>query len=113
MKALVYTAYDPPDVVRLAEIPTPADLLFDAVGKLAPARGKQALKPGGVFLNVHADLEGGDNLANLLAPKDIIDAGGGSGARSGGTGTTCSPESRSTTGMSRARRGGAPRRAVV
>ena len=33
------------------------DVVFDAVGKLTPAQGKAALKPGGVYLNVHADSE--------------------------------------------------------
>lgn len=51
------------------------DVVFDAVGKLSPAQGKKALKPGGVYLNVHADSDGGDTLANLLALKEIIEAG--------------------------------------
>jgi NADPH:quinone reductase-like Zn-dependent oxidoreductase len=51
------------------------DVVFDAVGKLAPAQGKQALKPGGVYLNVHADSDGGNKLANLLILKELIEAG--------------------------------------
>jgi len=51
------------------------DVVFDAVGKLSPAQGKKALKPGGVYLNVHADSDGGDSPANLLALKEIIEAG--------------------------------------
>lgn len=51
------------------------DVIFDAVGKLVPAEGKKALKPGGVYLNVHTDSEGGDSHAKLLALKDIIAAG--------------------------------------
>jgi NADPH:quinone reductase-like Zn-dependent oxidoreductase len=51
------------------------DVVFDAVGKLAPAQGKQALKPGGVYLNVHADSDGGNKLANLLMLKELIEAG--------------------------------------
>ena len=51
------------------------DVIFDAVGKLVPAQGKKALKPGGVYLNVHADSDGGNKLANLLALKEIIEAG--------------------------------------
>ncbi|MBI5303003.1 MAG: NAD(P)-dependent alcohol dehydrogenase [Chloroflexi bacterium] len=51
------------------------DVIFDAVGKLSPAQGKKALKPGGVYLNVHADSDGGDNLENLLALKGLVEAG--------------------------------------
>jgi len=51
------------------------DVVFDAVGKLAPARGKKALKPGGVYINVHADSDGCDKLANLLLLKELIEAG--------------------------------------
>jgi NADPH:quinone reductase-like Zn-dependent oxidoreductase len=51
------------------------DVIFDAVGKLAPARGKKALKPGGVYINVHADSDGCDKLENLLLLKELIEAG--------------------------------------
>jgi NADPH:quinone reductase-like Zn-dependent oxidoreductase len=51
------------------------DVVFDAVGKLSPAQAKKALKPGGVYLNVHTDSDGGNTLANLLALKEIIEAG--------------------------------------
>jgi NADPH:quinone reductase-like Zn-dependent oxidoreductase len=51
------------------------DVIFDAVGKLAPARGKEALKPGGVYINVHADSDGCDKLENLLLLKELIEAG--------------------------------------
>jgi NADPH:quinone reductase-like Zn-dependent oxidoreductase len=51
------------------------DVVFDAVGKLTPARGKKALRPGGIFLNVHADSDGGDKLENLLLLKELIEAG--------------------------------------
>lgn len=51
------------------------DVVFDAVGKLAPAQGKQALKPGGAYLNVHADSDGGDRLENLLLLKELAEAG--------------------------------------
>lgn len=50
------------------------DVVFDAVGKLSPAQGKKALKPGGVYLNVHTDSDGSNTLANLLAIKEIIEA---------------------------------------
>jgi NADPH:quinone reductase-like Zn-dependent oxidoreductase len=51
------------------------DVVFDAVGKLASAQGKQALKPGGIYLNVHADSDGGNKLSNLLLLKELIEAG--------------------------------------
>jgi NADPH:quinone reductase-like Zn-dependent oxidoreductase len=51
------------------------DVVFDAVGKLSPAHGKKALKPGGVYINVHADSDGGDKLENLLLLKELIESG--------------------------------------
>ncbi len=51
------------------------DVIFDAVGKLAPAQGKQVLRPGGVYINVLADSNGGDKLENLLLIKELIEAG--------------------------------------
>jgi NADPH:quinone reductase-like Zn-dependent oxidoreductase len=51
------------------------DVVFDAVGKLSPAQGKKALKTGGVYLNVHADSDGGNKLENLLVLKELIEAG--------------------------------------
>jgi NADPH:quinone reductase-like Zn-dependent oxidoreductase len=51
------------------------DVVFDAVGKLAPAQAKKALKPGGVYINVHTDSDGGNKRENLLLLKEIIEAG--------------------------------------
>jgi len=51
------------------------DVIFDAVGKLPPARGKAALKPGGVYLNVHADSDSDEKLEYLLLLKELIEAG--------------------------------------
>jgi len=51
------------------------DVVFDAVGKLAASHGKQALKPGGVYLNVHKDSGSGEKLEDLLAVKELIEAG--------------------------------------
>jgi len=51
------------------------DVVFDAVGKLLPAQGKKALKPGGIYINVHADSDGCDKLENLLLLKELIEAG--------------------------------------
>ena len=51
------------------------DVVFDAVGKLDPKKGKQLLKPGGAYINVHKDSDSSNTLANLLIIKDIIEAG--------------------------------------
>ena len=51
------------------------DVVFDAVGKLAPAQGKRALKPGGIYLNVLVDSGRGEKLEHLLVLKDLIEAG--------------------------------------
>lgn len=50
------------------------DVIFDAVGKLAPAQGKKALKPAGIYINVHTDSDGGNKLKNLLQLKELIEA---------------------------------------
>jgi NADPH:quinone reductase-like Zn-dependent oxidoreductase len=54
---------------------TKYDVVFDAVGKLAAAQGKQTLKPEGIYLNVHKDSGNGEKLEDLLAVKEIIEAG--------------------------------------
>ena len=51
------------------------DVIFDAVGKLTPAQGKKALKQGGIYLNVHADSDGGEKLEDLLLLKELVEAG--------------------------------------
>lgn len=51
------------------------DVIFDAVGKLSAEHGKKALKPDGIYLNVHKDSGNGEKLADLLALKDIIETG--------------------------------------
>ena len=51
------------------------DVVFDAVGKLAPARGKKALKPGGVYINVLAGSDGDESLECLLLLKELVEAG--------------------------------------
>jgi NADPH:quinone reductase-like Zn-dependent oxidoreductase len=63
--------YTSQDILQIGET---FDVVFDAVGKLDPAGGKQLLKPGGVYINVHTDSDGGNSLANLLVIKDIIEA---------------------------------------
>ena len=51
------------------------DVVFDAVGKLKPVQGKKALKPGGAYINVHADSVGGEKTEYMLLLKDLIEAG--------------------------------------
>lgn len=51
------------------------DVIFDAVGKLAPATGKRALKPTGVYLNVLVDSGRGERLEELLFVKELLEAG--------------------------------------
>ncbi len=51
------------------------DVVFDAVGKLSAAHGKKALKPGGIYLNVHRDSGNGENLEDLLCVKELAEAG--------------------------------------
>ena len=49
-------------------------MVFDAVGKSTPAQGKAALKPGGIYLNVHANSGGDEELETLLLLKGLIEA---------------------------------------
>lgn len=51
------------------------DVVFDAVGKTSASRGMQALKPTGIYLNVHKDSGSGEKLEDLLAVKELIEAG--------------------------------------
>jgi NADPH:quinone reductase-like Zn-dependent oxidoreductase len=51
------------------------DVIFDAVGKLSPVKGKQALKPSGIYLNVHVDSDGADKVENLNLLKELVESG--------------------------------------
>jgi NADPH:quinone reductase-like Zn-dependent oxidoreductase len=51
------------------------DVVFDTVGKLSPAQGKKALKPGGMYLNVLVDSNGGEKLETLRVLKELVEAG--------------------------------------
>ncbi len=54
------------------------DVVFDAVAKFPAAQARQALKPGGVYLNVHRDARptaGQTRLQELLELKDLLEAG--------------------------------------
>ena len=50
------------------------DVVFDTVGKLSPAQGKKALKPGGMYLNVLVDSNGGEKLETLRVLKELVEA---------------------------------------
>jgi NADPH:quinone reductase-like Zn-dependent oxidoreductase len=51
------------------------DVVFDAVGKLSPDRARQALRKGGVYLNVHTASGSGEKLEEFLFLKQVIEAG--------------------------------------
>ncbi len=51
------------------------DVVFDAVAKFPTAQAKKVLKPGGVYLNVHADSGGGEHRQELIALKELLEAG--------------------------------------
>jgi NADPH:quinone reductase-like Zn-dependent oxidoreductase len=51
------------------------DVIFDAVGKLPPAQAKKSLKPAGIYLNVLSSSDGGEKVEDLLALKELIEAG--------------------------------------
>jgi len=54
------------------------DVVFDAVAKFPPAQARKALKPGGVYLNVHRDSDaktGQTRLQEMAELKDLLEAG--------------------------------------
>lgn len=51
------------------------DVVFDAVGKLAPARAQTLRKPDGIHLNVHRDSGNGEKQADLRFVADLAAAG--------------------------------------
>jgi len=53
------------------------DVIFDAVDKLSPSRGKKSLKKTGIYLNVNKDSGSGDGIKteDLLFLKELIEAG--------------------------------------
>ena len=51
------------------------DVVFDAVGKLSSSQAKKARQQAGVYLDVHADSNGGDKVEHLLLLKEIIETG--------------------------------------
>ena len=51
------------------------DVIFDAVGKISPSRGKKSLKKTGIYLNVHTSSSGGEKTEGLIFLKELIEAG--------------------------------------
>ena len=53
------------------------DIIFDAVDKLSPSKGKKSLKKKGVYLNVNKDSGSGSGIKTeeLIFLKDLIEAG--------------------------------------
>ncbi len=51
------------------------DVVFDAVGKLAPAQVSRALKQRGSYLDVHKHSDGANKIENLLLLKELIEGG--------------------------------------
>jgi len=54
------------------------DVVFDAVAKFPPSQARKALKPGGVYLNVHRDSSANTSLTplqELLELKNLLEAG--------------------------------------
>jgi NADPH:quinone reductase-like Zn-dependent oxidoreductase len=54
------------------------DVVFDAVAKFPAAQARKALKPGGIYLNVHRDSSaktGRSPLDELLVLKSLLEAG--------------------------------------
>jgi NADPH:quinone reductase-like Zn-dependent oxidoreductase len=51
------------------------DVIFDAVGKTSPSYAKKVLKKTGIYLNVHTSSDVGDTAENLVALRELIEAG--------------------------------------
>ena len=51
------------------------DVIFDAVGKASRSHAKRVLKKTGIYLNVHTSSDGGDSVENLVALRELIEAG--------------------------------------
>jgi len=51
------------------------DVIFDAVGKISPSRGKKVLKKTGIYLNAHTASDGGEKVEHLIFLKELIEAG--------------------------------------
>lgn len=54
------------------------DVVFDAVARILPAQARKALKPGGIYLNVHRDAHAQRDtppLQEFLRLKELLEAG--------------------------------------
>lgn len=53
------------------------DVIFDAVGKISPSRGKKSLKKTGIYLNIikNSGSGNGPKIEDLLFLKELIEAG--------------------------------------
>jgi NADPH:quinone reductase-like Zn-dependent oxidoreductase len=53
------------------------DVIFDAVDKLSPSKGKKVLKKTGIYLNVNKDSDygGGPKTEDLIFLKELVEAG--------------------------------------
>ncbi len=53
------------------------DVIFDAVGKISPSRGKKSLKKTGIYLNVMRDSGSGGDIKpeDLIFLRELIEAG--------------------------------------
>jgi NADPH:quinone reductase-like Zn-dependent oxidoreductase len=54
------------------------DVVFDAVARIPPAKARKALKPGGIYLNVHRDTHAQRDtppLQEFLRLKELLEAG--------------------------------------
>jgi len=54
------------------------DVVFDAVARIPPAEARKALRPGGMYLNVHRDAHARRNTTTLqefLELKELLEAG--------------------------------------
>ena len=49
------------------------DIIFDAVGKLKPSRGKKSLKKKGIYLNVLTSSGGTEKKDDLISIKELIE----------------------------------------
>jgi NADPH:quinone reductase-like Zn-dependent oxidoreductase len=51
------------------------DIIFDAVGKIAPSLAKKSVKKNGIYLNVHTSSGSGEKIEDLVFLKELLEAG--------------------------------------
>jgi len=62
--------YTKADITKIGKF---YDVVFDAVGKLSPAQGKELLKDNGIYLTIRTTTK--EKIENLLTLKELIEAG--------------------------------------